>query len=380
MPDKPPAPKHTYWRGDTLWARFTIAGREFRESLRTGSPKVAEKRVNEMKAKAIGSTLFAENPMLWDDAVYEWTNFISRHVGSPRTAKRYADSLIIAGRYLSTMPIAGIGKDEINKFVTARRNQKSPPITNATIRRDLQAISSLFDFAEDEGWREGNPARDKMRRLKEHRDPIVLPDEGDYEFVLSRLAPAHADMLRAARATGMRQNELATILRKNFDPMRGSVLLVGKGRKQRTISLSPEAIAIFSRQPAGLKCDTLFHHNGKPITQAAFIFSRARRSAQAARKAAQKAQAEAKQKVAPDFAGFRFHDMRHLYAVEFLRAGGDIYTLKEHLRHSSVKTTEMYLEFLTPEEAEIAKRGGAKALDADRAMGEETASASSGRV
>lgn len=333
-----------------------------------------------MRAKAIGSSLFAENPMLWDDAVYEWTNFISRHVGSPRTAKRYADSLIIASRYFSTMPIASIGKDEINKFVTARRNQSERPITNATIRRDLQAISSLFDFAEDEGWREGNPARDKMRRLKEHRDPIVLPNEGDYEFVLSRLAPAHADMLRAARATGMRQNELATILRKNFDPVRGSVLLVGKGRKQRTISLSPEAIAIFSRQPAGLKCDTLFHHNGKPITQAAFIFSRARRSAQAARTTAQKAQAKSKQAVAPDFAGFRFHDMRHLYAVEFLRAGGDIYTLKEHLRHSSVKTTEMYLEFLTPEEAEIAKRGGAKALDAGRAMGEETASASSGRV
>lgn len=380
MADRPPAPKYTYWRGDTLWARFTIAGREFRESLRTGSPKVAAQRVNEMRAKAIGSSLFAENPMLWDDAVYEWTSFISRHVGSLRTVKRYADSLSIASRYFSTMPIAGIGKDEINKFVTARRNQKSPPITNATIRRDLQAISSLFDFAEDEGWREGNPARDKMRRLKEHREPILLPDDGDYEFVLSRLAPAHADMLRAARATGMRQNELATILRKNFDAVRGSIMLMGKGRKQRTISLSPEAIAIFSRQPVGLKCDTLFHHNGKPITQAAFIYSRARRSAVAARITAQKAQQKAKMPVDPDFVGFRFHDMRHLYAVEFLRAGGDIYTLKEHLRHSSVKTTEMYLEFLTPEEAGKAKRGGRNALDAERGIGEETASASSGRI
>lgn len=366
MPERPPAPKYTYWRGDTLWSRFTVAGREFRESLRTGSPKVAAKRVTEMREKAIGGAMFGETAHLWDDAIVGWTGFISQQVGSPRTAKRYADSLSIASRHFSTLPIASIGKDEINQFVAARRKQE---ISNATIRRDLQAISSLFDFAEDEGWREGNPARDKMRRLKEHRDPIMLPDEADYEFVLSRLAPGHADMLRAARATGMRQNELATIKRKDFDSARGSILLLGKGRKQRTISLSPEAIAIFARQPAALKCETLFHHNGKPISQAAFIFSRARRAAQ-----------QAAQKAGQDFRGFRFHDMRHLYAVEFLRAGGDIYTLKEHLRHSSVKTTEMYLEFLTPEEAENAKRGGRKALDADRVIGEETASMNSGRL
>lgn len=312
-----------------------------------------------MREKAIGVAAFAENDHLWEDAVTAWAEFIQHQVGSPRTVKRYADSLAIAGRMFTTRTISAIGKDDINAFVAARRKDG---VTNATIRRDLQAMSSLLDFAEDEGWREGNPALDKMRRLKEHRDPITLPDEDDYAFVLSRLAPAHADMLRAARATGMRQNELATAGRKGFDPVRGSLTIMGKGRKQRTISLSQEAVAILSRQPAALKTDAIFTHNGKPISQAAFIFSRARRAAQ---KAAQKAGAP--------FRGFRFHDMRHLYAVEFLRGGGDIYTLKEHLRHSSVKTTEIYLEFLTPEEAEAAKRG--QGLDGSAAIGEDVVAA-----
>ncbi|MCX5516171.1 tyrosine-type recombinase/integrase [Kaistia algarum] len=315
-----------------------------------------------MRQKAIGSAKFAENSRSWMDAVTEWGGYIEQQVGSARTVKRYADSLAIAGRHFSTMAIAAIGKTEINAFVADRRKGG---VTNATIRRDLQAISSLFSFAEDEGWREGNPAQDKMRKLKEHRDPIVLPHEDDYAFILSRLAPAHAEMLRAARATGMRQNELATAKRKDFDPARSSLLLMGKGRKQRTISLSDEASAIFARQPVALKCDAVFHHGGKPITQAAFIFSRARRAAQtAARKSGQ------------PFRGFRFHDMRHLYAVEYLRSGGGIYDLKEHLRHSSIKTTEMYLEFLTPEEAEAAKRKG---LDAADAIGEDGASAKTGR-
>ncbi|MFH1555460.1 MAG: tyrosine-type recombinase/integrase, partial [Pseudomonadota bacterium] len=283
------------------------------------------------------------------EAALAWGLYIQKQVGSPRTVKRYADSLSIAGRHLSTLLIAEVDKDAINRFVAARRAQG---VTNATIRRDLQAISSLLDFSEDEGWREGNPALDKMRRLKEHRDPITLPDDDDFAYVLSRLSDGHAAMLRAARATGMRQSELASVEWKSLNAAASSLLVRGKGNKQRAISLSAEALAIFQAQPVAIKCPRIFHHGGKPITQAAFIFSRARRAAQ-----------RTAQKEGRAFRGFRFHDMRHLYAVEYLKGGGDIYALKEHLRHSSVKTTEMYLEFLTPQEAEVAKRGGRAKLD-----------------
>lgn len=302
-----------------------------------------------MRAKATARLRHGTESRTWDDVIPLWTKYITAQVGSIRTAKRYAGSLIIAGRHI-TGPIADIDKNTINRFVTARRAEG---VSNATIRRDLQAISSLLDFAEDEGWREGNPAQAKMRRIKEHRDPITIPDEGDYAFVLSRLQHGHAELLRAARATGIRQTELATIRRKAFNAATGALLVRGKGNKQRTIQLSPEAAEIFTRQPEGVadgvRCETVFHHNGRPITKAAFIFSRARRAAQ-----------QAAQKEKRPFRGFRFHDMRHWYAIEYLRGGGDIYTLKEHLRHSSVKTTETYLEFLTPEEAENAKRGKAK--------------------
>jgi len=47
--------------------------------------------------------------------------------------------------------------------------------------------------------------------------------------------------------------------------------------------------------------------------------------------------------------------LRHVFAVNYLRAGGSIYDLQQVLGHSSVKVTEMYLAFLTPEEAQNAK-------------------------
>jgi integrase/recombinase XerD len=52
-----------------------------------------------------------------------------------------------------------------------------------------------------------------------------------------------------------------------------------------------------------------------------------------------------------------FHHLRHFYAVWYLKNGGNIYTLQQHLNHKSITTTERYLEFLTPEEAMRAKHG-----------------------
>jgi len=359
MPPRPKAPKHTYWRGDVLWARFTVAGQEFRESLSTGSAKTAAKLVGEMRDKAVARLKRGDEQKSWDDAVTAWAGYISGQVGSIRTAKRYAGSLVIASRHLSG-PIADLDKAAINRFVAARRQEG---VTNATIRRDLQAISSLLDFAEEEGWRESNPAHAKMRKLKEHRDPIALPLEADYEFLLARLernCRGFAEMLRAARLTGLRQDELVTAKWAGFNPDDAALTVIGKGNKQRTVSLSPQAVELISRQTVaineGKRCPFIFHHLGKQIAGAASWYSRQTRWAR---------EAVAAQKDGTEFVGFRFHDMRHWYAVEYLRKpGSDIYTLQAHLRHTSVKTTEMYLEFLTPEQASAVKKRKAFALDA----------------
>lgn len=44
--------------------------------------------------------------------------------------------------------------------------------------------------------------------------------------------------------------------------------------------------------------------------------------------------------------GVSFHTFGHTFAVSYLRAGGNLYYLAHILGHSSVKTTERYLESL----------------------------------
>ena len=55
-------------------------------------------------------------------------------------------------------------------------------------------------------------------------------------------------------------------------------------------------------------------------------------------------------------AGLRFHDLRHLHGVAWLKSGRSIYALQQRLGHTSVKTTEGYLRagYLTHEEQQRA--------------------------
>ncbi|MCZ6720071.1 MAG: tyrosine-type recombinase/integrase [Proteobacteria bacterium] len=43
---------------------------------------------------------------------------------------------------------------------------------------------------------------------------------------------------------------------------------------------------------------------------------------------------------------FNFHNLRHKFAIEYLKAGGGIYDLQKILDHASIKTTEGYLDYV----------------------------------
>ncbi|MCH7487229.1 MAG: site-specific integrase [Proteobacteria bacterium] len=56
----------------------------------------------------------------------------------------------------------------------------------------------------------------------------------------------------------------------------------------------------------------------------------------------------------------RLHDLRHWFAVDYLRRCGNIYALQKILGHAWLTTTEIYLDHLDPEQQEHSKTGGAQ--------------------
>jgi integrase/recombinase XerD len=336
------APTGCYWRGPVLWVRFTANGREHRESLQTGDPKTAEARARAIRDKHIGAA-FGEEARTWEDAVISWTDHAS-HAVKPSTAHRYANSLEMVKPWLTGKSIKAIGKADINALVAGR----ALAVSTATIRRDLTAVASVLAYAEDQDWRDGNPALDKSRRLKERRDPITLPPMGDVEAVMALCQQPFDDLAKVALLTGARLNELVTLERRNIKDGR---MFLGKTKtgRPRTVDLTSEAAAILERQPASIKTRRVFHREGFGLGDCSSAW---RWACKVAQKAAQREER--------DFTPHRFHDLRHVFAVNYLRDGGAIYDLQLILGHSSVKTTEIYLAYLTPSEAAQAKAARTK--------------------
>lgn len=336
--------KFLFKRKDVWWLRTTVAGVEYRESLRTDDLKVARKRRDKRIEEITAARHFGERKVTWKAAVDAWGRFI---VGQkqPKTLQRYAVSLKKVEPFLRSYHVADINGRVIADMIEMIQKTK---VTAATIRRDLTAVSRVMEYAEARGWRDGNPTLSKRRILKERRDPIALPHVADIEMVIEHAPFRFGCMIRAAWLTGCRQDELVTARWRAFNPAAATLEVIGKGNKRRTIKLEPEVVKLIANIPKVAGSDLIFcRDDGEMIAEASSDFSHFRRRTAG--------------KVGAAFQKFRFHDLRHLFAVEALRSGRmDIYTLSKHLGHTSVLTTEIYLAFLTPEEQEAAKKGTAQ--------------------
>lgn len=343
-------PKGIYRRGDILWARFKVKGVEYRESLRTRSVSVAEKRLKAVR-KEIEDRVYYQGSeaVFWQQAVVAWDGWIKRQRKREGTVKRYLVSLMQLRTWLDDKEVQRIDATLIRQIV---RDRAKLGASNATIRRDLTAMASVLDAAIDEGWIEENPAHSyDRRRLKETRDPIVLPDHESIAAVLA-LGSRFVEMAALSRETGMREEEIASLKHDQIDRPRMSVSLVHtKGRRAREVPISPAALEILDRQPQFLRSPFVFWRGqGERFKNVGSQFH-----ATVKRVAQNRAREEL------PFRRFRFHDLRHLFAVEYLRKGrGSLYQLQQVLGHTSVKTTELYLDHLTPEEKQVAIHGVAQ--------------------
>ena len=320
---------HLYQRGaaGTWWLRY----RGVRRSLQTADVALARQKraevIREIDRERLGLPRYR-----WGDAVAKWHAEVATRSLGRSTVERYLSSLRMADPILGPLHL-----DEIGKAVIARVAARAP--TNASRRRDLTAVSAVLHAAEGWGWVERNATRDyDRRRIRERRDPIVLPTDAEVERFVSKAPPMLAAMIRLLEHTGMRLEEAASLQWRQVDLNRRMLTLERtKARKIRVVTLSDAAIAALS---------AVIRHTQSPWV---FWYSQTdpRRYANAAQRLAQVRKA----------AGVRWrtHDLRHLYAVRELRAGVSLYRIQKQLGHASIAVTEIYLAHLTPEEAERAR-------------------------
>ena len=331
-------PKNLYRRGAIWWGRVQVAGTEHRRSLRTRDRAEAGKRLKAWKTELERAAHFGIARHSWQEAVTRYVAEIMPHAVKASTATRYLSS------FRTVDPIlAGLHLDQIDRRTIAQDRRPQGP-TNATRRRDLTAVSQVLRAAVSWEWIDRNVAL----RVRPQRDPRA-PRPGT--------PPDRRGHHRADRR--MSQRDAA---RAGAHPAVDRHAPGGDGIAGATPDRFRQEGDHAGAHQVGPRSHRADVGTGGRHTQGA-----ARAPRMPVRVLARRGRAlpQPEQSLAAigKRAGVRFrrHDLRHRYAVDYLSDGGSIYDLQQILGHASIKTTEIYLAFLTPAEQRVAKRLGANA-------------------
>lgn len=333
-------PKNLYRRGKVWWGRVQVAGREYSASMRTVSRPDAQERLDAWSKRLVDAARFGIVRHTWDEAVLEWGKVAMHERIKPSTAKRYLSSLAQVHHILTGMDVRAIDR----KVLARVANRPGP--TPATRKRDVTAVLAILKQCARWEWIDDAPALpDGFLVEKQH--VVVLPDEADVQRLVAACGSAKshghstlASLVLFLRQTGVRLEEAATLTWRQIDLNRSAITLYHtKGGRPRSVGMSAQAVGTLRGLKRRLDVPWVFWH-GDAGDRYHNLSSRL---------------AAIGARCKPPIP-FRIHDLRHLYAVEFMRGGGSLYTLRDQLGHRSTSTTEGYLRYLTPEEVATATR------------------------
>lgn len=339
-----PKPSNLYQRSGVYYARVQVAGTERRVSLKTTDSREAQRRLKLFLKEQ--SPYHGTVRRAFDAVLAEYLAEAATRL-KPKTLKRYdVSALQLAAKF------SGRWWDEVTKRAVVEYidGRKEDGAKIPTIRRDLTVLSQAADYAIERGYGAVNPVSELGKRQLRYTKPqFVKPDARSIETTISLAYGNLQPLARFLLATGMRLDEAATLRWTDIDIGRASATLTDtKSRKSRAVHLSEAALKLLEAQPrtsewpfAGKDRETGEY---KPYKQASTNWQEAKARAQ---KAAQKG----KWRYIP----VKLHDLRHVYAIDYLASGGNLYALQRQLGHSTIRQTEEYLAHLTPEEAERAK-------------------------
>lgn len=229
--------------------------------------------------------------------------------------------------------IKSITREEITAFVEFLYDKN---YKKSSIERKVASLKSFFKYLFNNGEIEANPAININYPRKEKKLPKFLYlDQVDEIINFERatfLDYRDASILKTLYATGCRVSELSGADMNDLELSLGRLKVKGKGRKQRIVFLTPDAVKSLKiylemrTERYGKPEGPLFiNKNGKRISEKGIYNMVVKRSRES----------KIPTKVSP-------HTFRHSFATELLNQGADIRAVQEMLGHSSLSTTQTY--------------------------------------
>lgn len=256
-----------------------------------------------------------------------------------RDLRRYLEHLSAQG----VEDLDAVTEATVTGFLVSLRegDAEHPPLSSTSAARTVVAVRGFHKFAVADGLATVDPASGVKPPAPAKRLPKALP-LADVEAILeaagapgTTLALRDRALLEVLYGTGARISEAVGLDVDDLDSVDGTVLLRGKGSKERIVPVGSYARTAVDEYLVRGRPELVAAGRGTP---ALFLNARGGRlSRQSAWAVLVKAadRAGVTKDVSP-------HTLRHSFATHLLDGGADVRVVQELLGHASVTTTQVY--------------------------------------
>ena len=256
-----------------------------------------------------------------------------------RDLRRYQEYL----EQLGIESLDAVTEATVTSFLVRLREGDAdhPALSSTSAARTVVAVRGFHKFAVSDGLATSDPAASVKPPAPAKRLPKALP-LSDVEAILEAAGAAGTTLALRDRAllevlygTGARISEAVGLDVDDLDTVDGTVLLRGKGSKERLVPVGSYALEAVDAYLVRGRPELVAAGSG---TAALFLNARggrlSRQSAWAVLvRAAERAGVT--RDVSP-------HTLRHSFATHLLDGGADVRVVQELLGHASVTTTQVY--------------------------------------
>jgi site-specific recombinase XerD len=224
--------------------------------------------------------------------------------------------------------LAQVSFREVDQFV---EHQHRHGRAWATINRRLNALKHFFDFCLDQQFVGGNPVKPSHFVRRGRPLPKALSREQVQRLFAQIEHPMDRALFLVILRCGLRVSEVAQLRLDHLDWEQQALQVVqGKGRKERRVYMSPDAVASVQQclaQHPGAQAQGYVFWNRKRVQQPLSV------------KAIQK-KMERYAKAAGITASC--HSLRHTFASNLLEHGAEVVAIRDFLGHSQIASSERY--------------------------------------
>ena len=285
-------------------------------------------------------------------ALYERSN--QAEGKSPKTVSWYSDILGLFAGYLhdefSQDDISIFTKDTVRSYILYLRERPrfqghrftkaNGKVSAKTVQGHVRALKAFSTWLYTEGYTEDN----RLQSVKLPKAPTKLieplaPDE--IQTIIDSIDTSSYTGIRnhaliiTLLDTGIREDEITGVTLDNLNVQDGCIKVMGKGAKERIVPIGKYTQMVLSDyvrktrpEPANDGCNALFlSWHRTPITANAIKLTFSRLSAKSG------------------VNRLHAHLCRHTFAINYLLNGGDIFSLKEILGHTTLEMVNHYLHF-----------------------------------